>query len=116
MRQICLSRYRVGAGVKKVSVCVRKMVLSKKCVQLLMDKQGGNVRQGVDSVNVREDLMVKQAGSTLEVQEQEQDMGLDQSIAQQVKFTKKDQMEFIVGSRHRRPDWRSWRMRKGTQR
>ena len=86
MRQICLSRYQVGAGVRKVSVRVRKMALSKKSVQLLMDKQAGNVRQGVHSVNVKEDLMVKQAGFTLEVQEQEQDMGLDQSSNQQVKF------------------------------
>ena len=63
-----------------------------------MAKHAGSSRKGV-CLNVKEGLMVKQTNIALE--EQEQEMGLNQSFYQQVKFPKKN-MEFIVGSRHMR--------------
>ena len=99
MKQISQSRCRV-AKVKEVSVHIRKMALSKKCVELLMANQAGSVRKGV-CLNVEEDLMAKQAGIKLEGQKMEIQLGLNQSI-DQVKFPDKDQMDSILGSRHRR--------------
>ena len=102
MRQITLSRCRVGK-VRKVSVRVKKMALSKKCIQLLMEKPAGIAWKGV---RVKEGLLTDQAGATLEEQEQEheqeQEMRINETFELQVKFTETDKMEFIVGSRHRR--------------
>ena len=62
---------------------MRKMALSKKCIELLMAKHAGRARKGV-CLNVKEGLMAKQTNITLE--EQEQEMGLNKSFDQQVKF------------------------------
>ena len=99
MKQISQSRCRVGK-VKEVRVRIRKMALSEKCVELLMAKQAGSVRKGV-CLNVEEDLMAKQAEIKLEGQKMEMQLRLNQSI-DEVKFPDKYQMEFILGSRHRR--------------
>ena len=99
MKQISQSRCCVGK-VKEVSVRIRKMALSEECVELLMANQAGSVRKGV-CLNVEEDLMAKQAEIKLEGQKMEMQFGLNQSI-EQVKFPDKDQMNFILGSRHRR--------------
>ena len=99
MKQISQSRCCVGK-VKEVRVRIRKMALSEKCVELLMANQAGSVRKGV-CLNVEEDLMAKQAGIKLEGQKMEMQLGLNQSI-DQVKFPDKDQMDSILGSRHRR--------------
>ena len=79
MKQISQSRCCVGK-VKEVRVRIRKMALSEKCVELLMANQAGSVRKG---------------------QKMEMQLGLNQSI-DQVKFPDKDQMDSILGSRHRR--------------
>ena len=84
--------------VREVRVRVRKIALSKKCIELLMAEHAGRARKGV-CLNVKEGLMAKQTNITLE--EQEQEMGLNQSFDQKVKFPEKN-MEFIVGSRHRK--------------
>ena len=65
---------------------MRKMALSKKCIEILMAKHAGRARKGV-CLNVKEGLMAKQTNITLE--EQEQEMGLNKSFDQQVKFPEK---------------------------
>lgn len=95
MGRTSLSRYRAGK-VREVSIHVRK--LPKKSIELVMAKQARSDWKGV-CLNVNRDLIfAKQTNISLG----EQELKLKQNFDQQVHFPEKNQMEFIVGFRHRR--------------